>query len=149
MTSTIIARANTGWARMRRSTIGVSLLSVCRTKPIATIALAASGTSADALPNPSVPPCARPMSSSTIALPAPTSPAVSSRRGRPPPVSRSSRIASGTPMMPMGTFTRKSHRQPISVITVPPSTGPIAGAAITATPQIPSARPRSSGSKSS
>ena len=70
---------------------------------------------------------------------APTSPAVSSRRRTPPPVSRSNRIVRNTPTMPMGTFTRNNHRQPISETTVPPSTGPTAGAAITATPQMPSA----------
>ena len=42
MTSTIIARANTGCARMRRSTIGASLLSVWRTNPIETMTLAAT-----------------------------------------------------------------------------------------------------------
>ena len=64
-------------------------------------------------------------------------------------MSRNSDIATGIPIRPTGTLIRNSQRQPTDDTTRPPSTGPIAGAAITAIPKYPSARPRSAGSNNS
>ncbi len=45
--------------------------------------------------------------------------------------------------MPIGTLTKKIHRQPNQVVKAPPTSGPIATAAPIVAPQIPNAVPRS------
>jgi hypothetical protein len=64
-----------------------------------------------------------------------------------PPSRGSSRKASSSATTPIGTFTRKIHRQPVSspasARITPPATGPIAVEMPTVAPKKPNARPRS------
>ena len=50
-----------------------------------------------------------------------------------------------TASTPNGTLTKKIHRQPIWSVNQPPSTGPSAGPAMTPSPKMPCAAPRSAG----
>ena len=50
---------------------------------------------------------------------------------------------STTPTTPIGTLTRKIHRQEMPVVSAPPTTGPIATAKPVMAPHTPKAVPRS------